>query len=126
MFAGLVVAVVVPAFTEEKHIVRVLSTMPTSGHRIVVVHDASEDDTGRHVRDVNDSRVVLLRHPENRGVGAAIATGYARAFADGADVAVVMAGDAQMDPRDLEPIVRPIARGEAEYVKGDRLSWPDA
>ncbi len=126
MFAGLVVAVVVPAYNEERHVLRVLEALPDTVDRIVVVDDASADRTVMRVEQSADPRVVLVRHEENRGVGAAIATGYARAFADGADVAVVMAADAQMDPRDLEPLLGPIARGEAEYAKGDRLSWPGA
>jgi glycosyltransferase involved in cell wall biosynthesis len=126
MLSGLVVAVVVPAYNEERHVLRVLESMPGFVDRILVVDDASHDATGDRVMSVTDPRVTLLRHSRNLGVGAAIATGYARAFADGADVAVVMAADAQMDPRDLEPLIAPIARGEADYAKGDRLSWPDA
>ena len=49
----------------------------------------------------------MLLHAENRGVGAAIATGYARALALGVDATAVMAGDGQMDPADLPPCLRP-------------------
>ena len=70
------------------------------------------------------SRVSLLRHPQNLGVGAACA-GYAHAFAQGADVVAVMAGDAQMDPSDLLALLTPLVADEADYVKGDRLSHPE-
>ena len=125
MLDGAQIAVVVPAHDEALLIGATLASIPRFVDRVVVVDDASTDDTAARVRERDDDRITLLRHPVNRGVGAALATGYARAFADGADVAAVMAGDGQMDPADLRPMVVPIVRGEADYVKGDRLSHPD-
>src|SRR5207253_1748834 len=61
-------------------------------------------------------------------VGAAIFTGYRHAMSlpgDARDAFVVMAGDGQMDPADLPALVAPIARGDADYAKGDRFSAPD-
>ena len=60
-------------------------------------------------------------HERNRGVGAAIVTGYARASRDGVDVTCVMAADNQMDPAELETLVAPVARGEVDYAKANRL-----
>ncbi len=60
-------------------------------------------------------------HERNRGVGAAIVTGYKRALAERIDVTAVMAGDNQMDPDELEGIVGPVARGEVDYAKANRL-----
>jgi glycosyltransferase involved in cell wall biosynthesis len=68
-----------------------------------------------------DPRVELRVHAHNRGVGAAIVTGYRAALAADCDVLAVMAGDAQMDPEDLCRIVAPVALGEACYVKGNRF-----
>jgi glycosyltransferase involved in cell wall biosynthesis len=124
---GAKVVVVVPAFDEAPRIARVIARVPPFVDEIVVVDDASHDDTAEAARRSGDPRVVVLRHPENRGVGAAIATGYRHALGvRGApnDVLVVMAGDDQMDPRDLESLAAPVARGEAAYVKGNRFAWP--
>jgi hypothetical protein len=126
MLEGAHVAVVVPAFDEARLIARTLASIPRFVDRVVVVDDASRDRTAQIVAGWEDPRVELVRHAVNRGVGAAIATGYRRAFEGGADVAAVMAGDAQMDPADLRRVVAPIVRGEADYVKGDRLSHPAA
>jgi glycosyltransferase involved in cell wall biosynthesis len=63
----------------------------------------------------------VISHERNQGVGAAILTGYRRALAAGIDVTCVMAGDNQMDPADLEAIAGPVARGEADYAKANRL-----
>jgi glycosyltransferase involved in cell wall biosynthesis len=68
--------------------------------------------------------VVALRHADNRGVGAAIATGYRRALADDVDVVAVMNGDGQMDPSYLDRILDPVVEGETDYAKGTRRSRP--
>jgi len=126
MLEGARVAVVVPAHNEARLIRKTLCGIPAFVDHVVVVDDASEDDTAQRVRALDDPRVELVRHRDNRGVGAAIATGYSRAFGAGADVAAVMAADAQMHPDDLTALVRPVLRAEADYAKGDRLSHPEA
>lgn len=126
MLDGARVAVVVPAHDEARLIARTLGSIPAFVDDVVVVDDASADDTAARVAEWPEARVRLLRHRVNRGVGAALATGYRAAFDAGADVVAVMAGDAQMDPRDLSRVIEPVLRGEADYVKGDRLSHPDA
>lgn len=117
------IAVVVPAWNEGRHIGRVISSMPAFVDQVIVVDDHSDDDTVAQALAAGDSRLVLFRHETNRGVGAAIASGYARAFRQGADVAVVMAGDGQMDVRDLPSLVGAVGAG-AGYAKGNRLAWP--
>lgn len=116
------IAVVVPAHNEARHLARTLSSVPSWVDAIYVVDDASDDETSAIAARWPESRVQLLVHEKNRGVGAAIVTGYQRAFADGADLAAVMAGDAQMDPRDLPALVAPVLAGAADYVKGNRLA----
>ena len=118
------IAVVVPAFNEARWIVETVESMPAFVDHILVVDDASEDATSALARSTGSARVEGIRHAENRGVGAAIITGYRRARALGADVVAVMAGDGQMDPVDLPAVVLPIIRGEADYVKGNRLLHP--
>jgi glycosyltransferase involved in cell wall biosynthesis len=71
-------------------------------------------------------RVDVIVHERNRGVGAAITTGYARALELGAHATAVMAGDGQMDPADLPQLLAPVVAGEADYAKGNRFLWPGA
>lgn len=120
------VAVVVPAYNEARLIARTLAGIPEYVTHIVVVDDASRDDTAARAGQCGDPRVEVVRHAHNRGVGAAIVTGYRRAFARGAEVCAVMAGDGQMDPSDLEHLLWPVLTGRAAYAKGDRLSFPGA
>ena len=115
------VAVVVPAHDEEKLIAETVGGIPEFVDRIYIVDDKSSDGTVAAVRAIPDQRVVLLEHERNLGVGAAILTGYKRALDDRIDVTAVMAADAQMDPGDLETLARPVAQGEVDYAKANRL-----
>ncbi len=130
MLLGSRVTIVVPAHDEEERLGRVLATLPPWVDAVIVVDDASQDRT-RDValaRAAEDPRVTVVSHATNRGVGAALVTGYRAAFAQGSapeDVCVVMAGDGQMDPADLDRVASPAARGDAGYVKGDRFGAPD-
>jgi len=121
MVDGKSVAVVVPAHDEEQLIGTTLAGIPAFVDRIYVVDDGSRDATVERARAGGDARVEIVAHEQNRGVGAAIVTGYRRALADGVDVVCVMAADNQMDPADLETLVAPVARGEVDYAKANRL-----
>jgi glycosyltransferase involved in cell wall biosynthesis len=124
MYLGKSIAVVVPAHNEEKLISRVIDTMPEIVDHIVIVNDKSQDLTAKVVEGYVQkpgSRVVLINHEINQGVGGAIASGYKWARDRDIDIAVVMAGDAQMDPNDLPALLEPVAKGEVDYSKGNRL-----
>jgi glycosyltransferase involved in cell wall biosynthesis len=121
VFEGKRVAVVVPAHDEEALIATTIHGVPPLVDRIFVVDDGSSDRTAECARDSGDARVEVLAHDTNRGVGAATVTGYRRALAEGFDVVAVMNGDNQMDPADLPALVGPVARGEVDYAKANRL-----
>lgn len=126
MFRQLRVAVVIPAYNEARAIADAVGTIPAFVDDVVVIDDASADDTIERARAAGAGRpgFEVLRHPANRGVGAAIVTGYRRARAVGADAIAVMAGDGQMDPDDLPALLAPIADDTADYVKGNRFMHP--
>ena len=115
------VAVVVPAHNEAELIVGTLEGVPGFVDHIYVVDDASTDETAERARSVDDTRIEVMVHERNRGVGAAIVTGYKRALADRVDATAVMAGDNQMDPDELEELALPVVRGELDYAKANRL-----
>jgi glycosyltransferase involved in cell wall biosynthesis len=121
MLDGKRVAVVVPAFDEEHLVGETIRGIPELVDRIYVFDDGSGDGTAAATMDLADPRVQLIRHEHNSGVGAAIATGYRQALAEEVDVTCVMAADNQMDPAELEALVEPVARGEVEYAKANRL-----
>jgi len=118
---GKTVAVVVPAHDEEALIGATLAGIPSFVDRVIVVDDGSRDATAERARAAADPRVEIVAHETNRGVGAAIVTGYKRALAERVDVTAVMAGDNQMDPAALEALALPVARDELDYAKANRL-----
>jgi glycosyltransferase involved in cell wall biosynthesis len=120
MLEGKTVAVVVPAYQEETLVASTVASIPAFVDRIFVVDDASSDATAERARSA-DGRVEVTTHERNEGVGAAIVTGYRRAIAEEIDVTCVMAADGQMDPDDLETLVRAIASDECDYAKANRL-----
>jgi glycosyltransferase involved in cell wall biosynthesis len=125
MLEGKRVAVVVPAHDEEELVGVTLAGIPDFVDRVIVVDDASGDGTGERARAAG-ARVEVIRHERNEGVGAAIVTGYKRALAERFDVTCVMAADNQMDPDDLEKLAAPVARGEVDYAKANRLVTGEA
>ena len=133
MFRGRVVAVVVPAFREADKIAATIRSVPGFVDHLIVVDDGSADATAAIARRSarrsagrgGGRQVEVIVHAENRGVGAAIATGYARALVLGAEAIAVMAGDGQMDPADLPGLLAPVVGGQADYAKGNRFAWPD-
>ena len=131
MFEGRRVCVVIPAYNEEKLIGRVLDSMPPLVDRMIAVDDASTDDTAKILCAAKSrlgDRLHVLRHERNRGVGAAIVSGYQAALAemDGKGLVVVMAGDAQMDPVELPRLLTPLIKDQADYTKGNRLFTGEA
>ncbi|MBM4291369.1 MAG: glycosyltransferase [Deltaproteobacteria bacterium] len=130
MWGGARVAVVIPAYREERLLPTTLRGLPAWVDEVVVVDDASDDGTraaalacaggvgGAH------TRLHVLTLPRNGGVGRAILTGYAEAARLGAAVAVVVGADAQMDPGEMGRLLSALDAG-ADYVKGERFSHPE-
>jgi dolichol-phosphate mannosyltransferase len=117
------IAVVIPCYRVAAHIAAVIRGIPRWVQTIVCVDDCSPDDSAENIRQVNDPRVVLLRHERNQGVGGAMLAGYAECLRRQADVMVKIDGDDQMDPRYLAPLIKPLLGGDADYTKGNR--WKD-
>jgi glycosyltransferase involved in cell wall biosynthesis len=123
MFEDIHVAVVIPAYEAEQTARHVVETLPAWVRTVIVVDDGSRDATAAAVRQLaaGDPRVVLVAHGDNRGVGAAVRTGYRRALDAGAEIVVKMDSDGQMDPAYLPQVVFPVAVGLADYAKGSRF-----
>lgn len=117
------VAAVVPAYNVAPHLGEVLRQMPNLFQSIIVVDDASSDETaGVAERYAQlDPRIILLRHEVNRGVGGAMISGFLKAVEAGADIAVKVDGDGQMPLWLVPQLVQPLIDGVADYTKGNRF-----
>ncbi|SQG00482.1 group 2 family glycosyltransferase [Paucimonas lemoignei] len=120
--SGKEIAVVIPCYKVRQHILGVIKSIGPEVSSIFVVDDCCPEASGDYVREhCIDSRVVILRHAENQGVGGAVMTGYKAAIDANLDVIVKIDGDGQMDPGLLLNFVEPILNGEADYTKGNRF-----
>jgi glycosyltransferase involved in cell wall biosynthesis len=114
---------VIPAYNVALEIESVLASLPAYVRYIVVVDDASTDQTCKIVerRAREDSRIILVRHARNLGVGGAMVTGFRRALQLRAQIVVKIDGDGQMSTEHLPNLLRPLVDGEADYSKGNRF-----
>jgi glycosyltransferase involved in cell wall biosynthesis len=117
--AGRIVAIV-PAYNEAGAIGGVVDAICAASDRfdVVVVDDGSRDDTAALARS-RGAAVVSL--PYNIGIGGAVQTGFKYALEHGYETAVRLDGDGQHDPRELEKLLGPLERGEADIVTGSRF-----
>jgi dolichol-phosphate mannosyltransferase len=117
-----VVAAIVPAYRASGTIMRVVEKALLVADVVVVVDDASPDDTGDAVLG-RDPRVHVIRHERNLGVGGATKTGIRRALELGADYIVKIDADDQMDTSYVPDMIEILDRyPEIDLVKGNRFA----
>lgn len=116
------IAVVIPCYKIKNHILEVIQAMGPEIEKIYCVDDGCPDSSGQFIKEQNqDPRVILLKHPYNQGVGAAVLTGYRVAIENGHDIIVKVDGDGQMDPRFIPKLIQPILNNQADYTKANRF-----
>jgi glycosyltransferase involved in cell wall biosynthesis len=120
------VVVVMPARNEEELISNSILTIPEIVEWVIVVNDGSTDRTKEVAEEALGQRGEVLT-TTGLGVGGAIMLGSQQALTRfGAEcVVVIMAGDGQMDPTDLDTLIQPVLNGDADHVKGNRWLHPD-
>lgn len=113
---GKIVAVI-PAWNEERTIGSVVRSLRGVAEPLVV-DDGSADRTAVSAREAG---AMVVSHPTNRGLGAALGTGIAAALRLGADVVLTMDADGQHAATDVPALVAPILSGEADVAIGTRF-----
>jgi glycosyltransferase involved in cell wall biosynthesis len=111
--------VIIPAFNEEASLARVVGNVRRAapGADVLVINDGSDDRTAAVARGAG---ALVITHPFNLGIGAAMQTGFLFAEENGYDYAVQVDGDGQHDPREIADILRPVLAAEADVVAGSR------
>ncbi|RLE65491.1 MAG: hypothetical protein DRJ38_03690 [Thermoprotei archaeon] len=110
--------IVIPALNEEKTICWVVHQATKQGDVVIVVDDGSTDLTAEMAKECG---AIVLKHKTNLGKGAALRTGFVESLKRGAKIVVTLDADGQHDPREIEKLVTPILKGEADVVIGSRF-----
>lgn len=111
--------VIIPALDEEDAIAGVVAAARRSlSAEVVVVDDGSTDGTGDAARSAGG---VVLRHPFNLGVGAAVRTGLRYAVENGYETVLQLDGDGQHDPEEAALLLARLEQGDVDVVVGSRF-----
>ncbi|MDD5749560.1 MAG: glycosyltransferase family 2 protein [Patescibacteria group bacterium] len=110
--------IVIPAYNEQKRIGQVLKDLSALPYKIVVVDDASSDDTYQLACSYP---VDVLRHRINRDQGAALQTGNEYALSQGADIIVHFDADGQFLAQEIKEVIKPIVEENYDIVFGSRF-----
>ena len=120
------IAVVIPCYKVENHILDVINEIGNTDSNIYVVDDACPNGSGNLVNNqCHDPRVRVLFNEKNLGVGGAVINGYKSAIQDGCDIVVKLDGDGQMNPKLIPLFTSPIEKKAANYTKGNRFFYLD-
>jgi dolichol-phosphate mannosyltransferase len=123
MYKELKIGVVIPTFKAEKHIQLVIDGLPDWIDYIIIVDDCCPNKSGYLVQKNNktDSRIHVVFHDKNQGVGGATVSGYKKGLELGVQIIVKMDSDDQMDPSFISELLDPIVNNKARYAKGNRF-----
>jgi glycosyltransferase involved in cell wall biosynthesis len=113
------IAAVIPAYLEEKHIADVVRRTLPQLDRVLVIDDGSTDATAETARNAGAEVIV---HPENRGKGESIKTGLRHWLDRNFIYVVILDGDGQHRPEEIERFLLAAASTRAELLVGTRMS----
>lgn len=113
------IVIVLPAYNAAKTLKKTVEDIPREfAGNIILVDDASRDDT---VRIAKDLALKVFSHKINKGYGANQKTCYKKALEENADIVVMVHPDYQYDPKVIAKLVGPIKDGRADAVFGSRM-----
>jgi hypothetical protein len=123
LYPGLKVGIIMPAYNEEQNIGKTLSLMPrniSDKFEVIVIDDGSRDKT---IEIANKFDTTVIRHPKNKGNGAAIQTGLDYCRDNGKEIVLIIDADGQHEPRYIKEFIKPIVEDGYDYVIGNRFRY---
>ena len=117
------IAVVIPCYMVEKQIQKVVAEIPNYVTSIILVNDASPDKTGEIIEELatENSKITVLHHSKNQGVGGSMVTGFQEAVKQNCEVVIKIDGDGQMDISYFEKMLSALFEEKYNFVKGNRF-----
>ena len=115
------ILIIIPAYNEEESIVDVIVSLKNANtkHDIIVINDGSIDMTSKLAKETKKAIVIDL--PTNIGIGGAVQTGFKYAYRHGYDIAIQFDGDGQHDAGEIDKLIEPIIKEEADFTIGSRF-----
>ena len=113
------VVVAVPAYNEDRYIGSLVLKLRAGNRQVLVIDDGSSDDTAEVAEAAG---ATVISHPHNLGKTAAVENAFEQARHMNVDALVLLDGDSQHDPADIDAMVEPIFDGSAEMVVGSRFA----
>lgn len=112
------VGILIPAYNESGHIGDLLPRLKSMGFAPIVIDDGSMDNTAEKAFEAGAK---VIRHEKNLGKGEALKTGFAAAVKDDYDAVIIMDGDAQHSPNDIEKLIKTAEKNPGAMVIGNRM-----
>lgn len=119
--------IIIPAYNTsyllEEVIRRIPKIMWKKISRVVVVNDASTDDTSKFIKKIskNYTHIYVIDKKENEGYAKAQKTGFTYALKNHADIVVLLHSDGQYAPEEMPRLIKPLEKGQADVVQGSRM-----
>ncbi|MFH1460777.1 MAG: glycosyltransferase family 2 protein [Candidatus Omnitrophota bacterium] len=113
--------VLLPAYNEAKTITYLIKEVKQLGLDAVVVDDGSLDKTAAYAEEAG---AIVLKHPENKGKGQAMRTGFDYAIKNNFDAVIIMDSDGQHAPEEINSFKNAIKNNDAGIIVGNRMHNP--
>jgi glycosyltransferase involved in cell wall biosynthesis len=118
----ILIAIGIPAYNEEKNIAKIIIRLQKVADKVIVCNDGSSDLTGEIAERLG---AVVINHPKNLGYGAGIRSIFHKAKELDIDILVTFDADGQHRVEDIQTVIEPLIKNEADISIGSRFLGKD-